>query len=159
MNTMKNCTMMTTAMLAIALASACRAGKELKLDEVKFSHPRDITNLYLPLASLKQDIIEGTEGGKQTRVQRTALPRRHKTFKINADTRLSRLTAKRSRLWWSKIVNLKTAHWRKWLLIILRRTIPARFIILVKTWMNTRKARSKATEDHGCWARMPRHPA
>ncbi len=50
---------------------------------VKFSHPRDITNPYLPLASLKQDILEGTEDGKKIRVERTALPDRHKTFKIN----------------------------------------------------------------------------
>ena len=73
-------------MLGVALASVCWAGKELKWEDVKFSHPRDITNPYLPLAHLKQDIIEGTEGGKKTRVERTALPDRHKSFKINGQT-------------------------------------------------------------------------
>ena len=59
---------------------AARAKKLLA--GVKFSHPRDITNTYLPLASLKQDIIEGTEGGNKTRVQRTLKPELHKTFEI-----------------------------------------------------------------------------
>jgi hypothetical protein len=48
----------------------------------KFSHPRDITNPYLPLASLKQDILEGTEAGNRVHIERTALPDRHKTFKV-----------------------------------------------------------------------------
>ena len=34
----------------------------------KFSHPRDITNPYLPLGLLKQDILEN----KSERVERTA---------------------------------------------------------------------------------------
>jgi len=38
----------------------------------KFSHPRDITNPYLPLANLKQDILEGTEDGKKIHIERTA---------------------------------------------------------------------------------------
>jgi len=49
---------------------------------VKFNHPRDITNPYLPLAYLKQDIIEGSEGGKKTRVERTAMPDKRKTFEM-----------------------------------------------------------------------------
>ncbi len=56
-------------------------GKKV-LAGVKFSHPRDITNPYWPLASLKQDVLEGTEAGKKTRVERTAKPELHKTFKI-----------------------------------------------------------------------------
>ena len=52
---------------------------------VKFSHPRDITHPYLPLASLKQDIIEGTEGGKKTRVERTAMPKKHRTFTVGGE--------------------------------------------------------------------------
>ena len=52
------------------------------LDGVKFSHPRDITNPYLPIAQLKKDILEGTEDGKKIRVERTLLPRKHKTFLI-----------------------------------------------------------------------------
>ncbi len=53
---------------------------------LKFSHPRDITNPYLPLASLKQDILEGKEGGKTIRIERTARPDLHKTFKIGKQT-------------------------------------------------------------------------
>lgn len=53
---------------------------------VKFSHSRDITNPYLPLMYLKQDIIDGSEGGKKTHVERTALPDKHKTFTINGQT-------------------------------------------------------------------------
>ena len=49
---------------------------------MKFSHPRDITNPFLPLASLKQDVLEGKEGGKKVRIERTAKPDIHKIFKI-----------------------------------------------------------------------------
>ncbi len=52
------------------------------LNGVKFSHPRDITNPYLPLASLKQDILEGTEDGKAVHIERTAKPEVHKSFRI-----------------------------------------------------------------------------
>src|SRR5205823_3707282 len=36
---------------------------------MKFSHPREITNPYLPLAYLKQDILEGSEGGMKIRIE------------------------------------------------------------------------------------------
>ena len=52
----------------------------------RFSHPREITNPYLPLGSLKQDILEGKEGGKTMRVERTAKPNVCKTFKIGDQT-------------------------------------------------------------------------
>lgn len=66
-----------------AAERADRADRAKKLlAGVKFSHPRDITNPYLPLASLKQDIIEGSEDGKKTRVERTLKPAIHKTFKV-----------------------------------------------------------------------------
>jgi len=48
----------------------------------KFSHPRDITNPYLPLASLNQDILEN----KNERVERTAKRDIHKTFSIGGQT-------------------------------------------------------------------------
>ena len=48
----------------------------------QFSHPRDITNPYLPLASLKQDILEN----KAERVERTARPDVRKTFQIGGQT-------------------------------------------------------------------------
>lgn len=59
------------------------AKPNVSLPGVQFSHPREITNPYLPLATVKQDIIEGTEDGKKTRVERTALLNKHKSFKIN----------------------------------------------------------------------------
>jgi hypothetical protein len=62
------------------------ARKKKLLAGLKFSHPRDITNLCLPLASLKQDILEGKEGGKTIRIERTAKPDLHKTFKIGKQT-------------------------------------------------------------------------
>ena len=48
----------------------------------KFSHPKEITNVYLPLSSLKQDILEGTEKGHPLRVERTVKPG-SKVFNIN----------------------------------------------------------------------------
>lgn len=63
------------------LALAAKA--QTSSPEMKFSHPRDITNPYLPLAHLRQDILEGTEDGAKIRVERTILPDRHKKFKIN----------------------------------------------------------------------------
>lgn len=47
-----------------------------------FSNPTTITNQYLPLSSLKQDILEGTEKGKKLRVERTMKPGT-KTFVVN----------------------------------------------------------------------------
>ena len=61
------------------------AGKRVS-PAMKFSHPSAITNPYLPLAYLKQDILEGTEGGMNIRIQRTVLPNRHKRFKIAGQT-------------------------------------------------------------------------
>ena len=58
------------------------AHAEKMLAGVKFSHPREITNRYLPLASLKQDILEGEEDGKKIRIERTAMPARRRTFTI-----------------------------------------------------------------------------
>ncbi len=65
-------------------ASAEKAAQaKLILEGVKFSHPREINHPYLPIANLKQDIIEGTEEGKKVRVERTLKPDIHKTFTIN----------------------------------------------------------------------------
>ena len=62
-----------------------KAGKKKKVAVVAegFTHPRDITHPYLPLSSLKQDILVGGKGGKE-RVVRTVAPGIHKTFKIGA---------------------------------------------------------------------------
>lgn len=53
---------------------------------LRFSHPRQITNPYLPLSSLTQDILEGAEGESKVRIERTARPEIHKTFKIGKQT-------------------------------------------------------------------------
>jgi hypothetical protein len=68
----------------LAAERAARAKKVLAA--VKFTHPTEITNPYLPLSSLKQDILEGTEDGKKTRIERTAKPDLHKTFKVGEQT-------------------------------------------------------------------------
>lgn len=68
-------------------AAAEKVAAEKKVSaKMKFTHPRDITNPLLPLAYLKQDILEGTEGGAKVRVERTLLPEKHKTFTIDGQT-------------------------------------------------------------------------
>lgn len=69
---------------AAELAKAAKGKKVFA--KMKFSHPRDITNSLLPLAYLKQDILEGTEAGAKVRVERTLLPEQHKTFTISGQT-------------------------------------------------------------------------
>jgi hypothetical protein len=59
---------------------AARAKKLLA--DLKFSHPAEITNPFLPLSTLKQDILEGSEDGKKVRIERTAMPDKHRIFKI-----------------------------------------------------------------------------
>jgi hypothetical protein len=48
----------------------------------KFTHPREIMNPFVPLASLKQDILEN----KSERVERTVMPAVHKTFELDGQT-------------------------------------------------------------------------
>ena len=69
-----------------AKEQAQAAGGKKVAAAMKFSHPRDITNPYLPLAYLKQDILEGTEGGMKIRIERTILPNKHKKFTIAGQT-------------------------------------------------------------------------
>ncbi|HXF10617.1 MAG TPA: hypothetical protein VN625_07510 [Desulfuromonadaceae bacterium] len=63
---MAGCSSMNSSTSSSASASA------------KFSHPRDINNSYLPLASLDQDILENEEG----HVERNAKPDVVKTFQV-----------------------------------------------------------------------------
>ena len=68
-------------------AEQAKAGKGKKVSAtMKFSHPREITNPLLPLAYLKQDVLEGSEGGMKIRIERTILPNKHKSFKIAGQT-------------------------------------------------------------------------
>lgn len=72
---------------ADAATEQAQAAKGIKVAAaMKFSHPRDITNPLLPLAYLKQDILEGSEGGMKIRIERTILPNKHKSFKIAGQT-------------------------------------------------------------------------
>jgi hypothetical protein len=65
--------------IVLAGCAGHETGRTVSVNAPKFSHPRDITNPYLPLASLKQDILESpTE-----HVERTARPDVQKTFLIN----------------------------------------------------------------------------
>lgn len=73
--------MKTDDVAADQAAEASKRAKEI-IAKLKFSHPRDITNPWLPLSSLKQDILEGSEEGKKLRIERTIKPEIHKTFKI-----------------------------------------------------------------------------
>jgi hypothetical protein len=67
---------------AVFLPAAGSQGQDRASSTPQFSHPLAVTNPYLPLASLKQDILEGTEKGKPLRVERTVKPG-SKTFSIN----------------------------------------------------------------------------
>jgi hypothetical protein len=62
------------------------AGAKKALANLKFSQPREIKHPYLPLATLKQDVLEGKEGGKTVRIERTVKPDLHKTFQFGKQT-------------------------------------------------------------------------
>jgi len=66
------------------IAAAAQKAPKAKTDSAypTFTHPRDITNPYLPLAYLKQDILEGKEEGHAIRIERTVKPKLNKSFKI-----------------------------------------------------------------------------
>jgi hypothetical protein len=72
------------AVLAGALCAASSGGEQGRAP--KFSHPQQITNPYLPLMNLKQDILEGKEDGISVRIERSAMPGKHKSFKIGDQT-------------------------------------------------------------------------
>jgi hypothetical protein len=67
-----------TGVLALAGCASPNSSITAGSPTPQFSHPREITNPYLPLASLKQDILEN----KSERVERTARPEIRKTFQI-----------------------------------------------------------------------------
>jgi len=58
------------ALLMLAACSSSRFVPNYTPTPV-FTNPTAITNSYLPLSSLQQDILSGTEGGKASRVRRT----------------------------------------------------------------------------------------
>jgi hypothetical protein len=72
----------TTGALLLTGCAGVSPAFNLQVEAPRFSHSREITNPYLPLASLKQDILEN----KTERVERTAKPEVHKTFQIGGQT-------------------------------------------------------------------------
>jgi hypothetical protein len=72
----------TAGVLALTGCASANSDSITQAELLKFSHPCDITNPYLPLASLKRDILEN----KDERVERTARPEIHKTFQIGGQT-------------------------------------------------------------------------
>lgn len=74
--------------LVVLLVATCTSAWAINkpLDSLKFSDPRKITNPYLPLGSLKQDILEGTEGGHKMRIERTVKPDVHRSFTFGDKT-------------------------------------------------------------------------
>ena len=66
--------------LAVLLGSGLwllNAHAQSRADEepsLNFTNPTSVTNPYLPLSQLHQDILEGTEGGKKIRIERTMKP-------------------------------------------------------------------------------------
>jgi len=76
--------MLLLAFGALALAGCANISPENHAQDStpRFSRPQAITNPYLPLVSLKQDVLENPSG----RVERTAKPDVHKTFRIGGQT-------------------------------------------------------------------------
>jgi len=68
--------------MALTGCASTNSTRSAQGEPPKFSHLRDITNPYLPLASLKQDVLES----KSSRVKRTAKPDVHKTFQFGGQT-------------------------------------------------------------------------
>src|SRR6185503_1211779 len=57
---------------ALLFAACSKSGFEPNYTPTPvFSNPTNITNSYLPYASLQRDVLLGTEGGKAERVVRT----------------------------------------------------------------------------------------
>jgi hypothetical protein len=75
-----------TLTCSITLPALAGGAAAIVVTSLKFSHPRDINNPFLPLTVLKQDVLEGKEGAKKLRIERTARPDRHKTFEIGGQT-------------------------------------------------------------------------
>jgi hypothetical protein len=79
-----NWRMLLLATGALALTGCANVHPENRAQAAtpRFSNPKEITNPCLPLASLKQDILEN----QSERVERTAKPDVRKTFKIGGQT-------------------------------------------------------------------------
>ena len=76
------CSALAAVLLALAGCASLNAPRSAQVAMPKFSHPRNITNPYLPLASLKQDVLEN----KSLRVERKARADVHKTIQVGGQT-------------------------------------------------------------------------
>src|SRR4051812_26147620 len=56
------------------------------LANLKFSHPTEINNPFLPMATLKKDVLEGKEGQMPVRIERIARPDVQRKFKYGKQT-------------------------------------------------------------------------
>ncbi len=68
--------------VALAVTASFSAMSADNPSRLKFSHPREITNSYLPLTTLKQDVLKSGD----ERVERTTKPEVHKAFQIGGQT-------------------------------------------------------------------------
>ena len=73
---------MAAGALALTGCTNVSPGGGMQTDMPQFSHPQAITNPYLPLAFLKPEVLEYQSG----RVERTAKPELHKTFRVGGQT-------------------------------------------------------------------------
>ena len=74
--------LIATGALELNGCSSMNSSGTAQAQAPKFSHPSKITNPYLPLASLKQDILQN----ESERVERTAKPDVHKKIQIDGQT-------------------------------------------------------------------------
>jgi hypothetical protein len=81
-----NRTLLIPVLIVAGLSAGCHTADTQKHSPspsaARFSHPTEITNPFLPLAALKQDVLEGKEGKKNVRIERTRMPQT-KTFQID----------------------------------------------------------------------------
>jgi hypothetical protein len=82
LNLIVKCLFAAAGALALAGCTSMNSSGTAQVSSPKFSHPRDITNPYLPLASLKQDILKN----ENERVERMAKPDVHKMFHVGGQT-------------------------------------------------------------------------
>lgn len=75
-------TVLKACLTAVLAAGGFNATSTENALVLKFSHPREITNFYLPLMLLEQDVL----GSSGERVERTVKPDVHKTFTIFGQT-------------------------------------------------------------------------
>ncbi len=72
----------TSLLLALGGCTGIKPVNQEQNSLPHFSQPRAINNPYLPLASLKQDILQN----ENERVERTARPEMHKMFQVGGQT-------------------------------------------------------------------------